>query len=349
MARKIIAIASADYHLHNFPAFDVDGSRLSWSLKAAEAIYQAARKHNVPSLFAGDLFHNPKEVDNEVLVKTMQWYNESYEAGKIPFVAIDGNHDQKTKNTGTYRSSEYLKSFVGFDTFKHNPALENKMGGPGSEILFYNQNMGVWGIPYYTHEKDWLKEIKRVTKLAKGNGRNKILLLHGNAPNAKTPSGQVIDDCILPKDLDSLFKHWDLVLMGHIHRPQQLSKKVYMLGSPIHQNMGDAWCEMGYWEVYSDMSMIFRPLNDDFPEFIPVTEKQFIEYDNQNTKRVRDYIIHLEADGQDDGTTEQGEARVSKAFRNISNRKALSKAYCRAQGIKDKTKRKALTQILNEV
>lgn len=326
--RRLIAIASSDYHFHNFNDFDIPkGHRFKMSLDAATYIAQKCFDNKVPNLFLGDLFHSPKEVDNEIISTVHQWYALGYEEWGIPFFGITGNHDQKQKNTLEHWSPTYLKGFEHFKTFTH---LKNN-------CIIHKKDYLIAGVPYYTHEKDWLEQINAMTREVRGGDYKKILMLHGNAPGAKTPLGETIDDCILPTHLDKFFKHWDLVLFGHIHKPQKLSEKCYMIGSPIQQNRGDEGCEMGYWEVYSDMSMKFISLNDKFPTFIT------LKHGTEHTK-AKDYITYVDKPGIGEEVT-----ATDKGFTEISNRKGLSKAYMQAKGIKSKSKRIALTKILNEV
>ena len=60
---------------------------------------------------------------------------------------------------------------------------------------------------------------------------------------------------------------FDLVLCGHIHKPQSLSKKVYMIGAPYQQRSTDKDCILAYWKLYSDLSMEFIELKG-FPKFV---------------------------------------------------------------------------------
>lgn len=340
MNKKIIALAVSDFHLHNFSDFDIPkGNRFKQSYKVMLLIYLKAGRYNVPVLNCGDWFHNPKDVENNIVSTTLRNLD-MLDKTNIHTYTIPGNHDQSEKHTLLNESPNYLQGFEHFKTFH---SLNNNLLSLNES---YALNLDVYGIPYYTYEKDWMIKIKEANKwAAKVSNKRKILLLHGNAPFAQTTTGQTIEDCILPKQLDKFFKHWDLVLFGHIHKPQRLSKKCIMLGSPIQQNRGDEGIEMGYWEIHEDMTAKFISLNDRFPEFITLTEKQFLNYENVSPKKFPDYIIHVD----DPGQPNQGDKQTSKGFSDVSNRNALSKAYMRAKRIKSKSKKHALIKILNEV
>lgn len=335
--KKIIAIATSDWHLHPFEAFSDQGNRLDIALKAGEYIANKAAKYKVPILFCGDLFHNPKSIDNETHSKVHNWYKRVIEGRGITFYAISGNHDMSQKNTSNHKSPSHLWAFKVYPTFR---LLDNESWAQGNLLIF--------GIPYFNYEKDWLEEIRAMNEQLKTydkkayKGVKKILLLHGNAPGAKSTTGHEIDS-IMPKHLDRFFKGWDLVLFGHIHKPQKLSKKSYMLGSPIQQNWGDEGNEMGYWLVYSDLTMKFKPLNDLFPEFLTLNKKQYADYERVNHKSVQDFIAIMDDKGIE---SESDGVQAPDSFGADKSRSALAKAYCQEKGITDKTKIKALIKAL---
>jgi len=115
---NIIAIAFADLHVHKFRNFnDRPISRLDWSLKAFKSIADKAYKLGVPLLFSGDLFHNPKDVENETMGKMQKAYYREIENRGIDFYAISGNHDLSQKNSLSHISPSHLDSFEHFSTF----------------------------------------------------------------------------------------------------------------------------------------------------------------------------------------------------------------------------------------
>lgn len=326
--KKVVAIATGDWHIHPFNNTNDPLKRLDISLKVGGLIVEKAKRYGVPILFTGDFFHTPKGIPTEVHEVVPPWYKTTMGStgAQIEFICIDGNHDLSQKNTLKNQSPSHLKSFEENPGFKR---LNNSFVQGAFNTLIY-------GIPYYDYERDWVIKIKEATKEVDALKKcKKILLLHGNAPGAKTPQGFEIESKL---NLKYLSKHWDLVLMGHIHKPQKLYKKVYMLGSPIQQTFGDEGTQMGYWEVYDDMTVKLIPLNNLFPEFVTLTPDQIIRKGDDNPKG--DYIkVKQEPEIET-------EDELLNDFLVSNSRKKLAKNYLKVKGIKDKKKLKALINIL---
>lgn len=329
--KQIVAISFADLHLHKFkdqatsPAYR---ERLVWSMKALKRICDRAEELNVPVLFNGDLFHDPAELESEVSSLAQMFFSRH----KGIFFAISGNHDLSQKNTLVNTSPTHLNSFTQYANFikLDNTSVQTK-------------SLYLTGIPYYNAEEDLIKRIKEEKENIKALPRKglKILMLHNDMPGAVNPMGESVKGCKIPKDLDKFFKPWDLVLCGHIHKPQKLSGKVYMLGSPIQQNFGDEDCDMGYWEIYSNGKMKFVHL-EEFPKFVRIAQGLYDEAIDQlaSEGRLYDYVKPIPEEGDEKGedTSDYG---VTKS------RTELARAYCRDRGIKDKKKIRKLIECLN--
>lgn len=333
MGKKIIAIAFSDLHLHKFKAFDHNGSRLSWSLQALLTIIKIAEGNRVPVLFAGDLFHNPKELGNQVLEDTITMWK-GLGSKQPTFFAISGNHDMSERNSLTNKSPSYIPSIA--KAIDSVFCIDNEYREIKSGLI-------VAGVPYMNSGKEWKQRIEETTHNLKDFEGNKILMLHGDMPGAKNPSGYEVGESGLPSKLDKFFKDWDLVLCGHIHRPQKLGKNCYMLGSPIHQDQGDIGCDMGFWEVYSDFSMEFVHL-ENFPKFLPVpsNEMEFTREQLGLEGRDYDYLVEIPEE-----LTAEKEVLEQK-FNIKNSRKKLAKNYMKATGQKDIEKLSLLTEYLNK-
>lgn len=320
----VVAVAASDFHFHKFQNFNVENSRLKNIGKAVLDIAKVARDLKVPLLFCGDLLHNPKEVDNDVLNYVFEIFDIIAQY-KVPFIAIPGNHDMNSKNTLEHKSNNWL---IPLFRAYGNIRLEQ----------FMNAHIYVKGIEYYTHNEHLVKVIKkeRKTKYADNQGRLKILLLHSDAPGAVTPEGFELEEAkAFPTNLDEFFKDWDLVLFGHIHKPQKLSEKCYMLGSHIHQTAGDCKTKMGYWLVYKSGKMEFVELKG-YPKFIKLKK-------GEKPKDDGNYYIPF-----DEVISEEAEID-NKDFNINKSRKNLAKNYLKHQGIKSASKRKALIKALTSV
>lgn len=320
--KKVIALATSDWHIHNFKAFNKDGSRLIWGLAAAAYIAKKAHEAGVPVLFTGDLFHNPKEVENETIARTLDMYYHFYEKKGVKFYAISGNHDLSEKNSIEHRSPTYLDSFKHFKTF-HNIDNCYKQVYP---------HLYIAGVPYMNNDLDLKKMVKELSsKVHKDSGVLKILMIHTDLPGAVTNSGFEVGETE-HISLD-LFKRFNLTLAGHIHKKQKLGKNVYMLGNPIHQDVGDVGNKCGYWKVYDDGTMGFKQMIS-FPQFIRLKKGQTPFND-------KDYFIpYLESLVEEDSQEQKFSLNYSRT--------RLAKEYCR---IKHTPRRrvKALIKILNSV
>jgi DNA repair exonuclease SbcCD nuclease subunit len=319
MAKRIVAIASSDWHIHKFKAFDKDDSRLKASLRAGKYIMDAAATLGVPLLHCGDWFHTPKEVENETMSSTIDLVANA----KCEIISISGNHDMSEKNSFDHRSPSHLKSFK---HIKHFHRIDRNYTHTKTGLFVY-------GIPYMNNDLDIVKCLEVAAEPRRRNAEFSILLLHSDAPGAMTPEGIKINETEhIPTDY-SLFKGWDLVLFGHIHKAQKLHDKAWMLGCPIHQNAGDVGNACGYWEIYEGGGMTFKRL-DMFPQFIRLKKGE---------KPQDDYNYYLEPDEVvEEEQVEQGKFSIN------TPKNRLAKRYLKAKSIKNKAKLRALIQILNE-
>lgn len=322
---SIVAIAFSDLHIHNFKAFNHNGRRLSNCISVLEDIGKTAEEHNVPVLFPGDLIHNPKVIENNTLFQLISGYkNFLY---KVPFFAINGNHDMSQKNTINHKSRSYLDTMdVIFPNFQNI----------SMDYVKYD-DMVVFGIPYLNGNIGFKRKIKEFVKIAKEYpNEKKILLFHGDWPGAVNSHEYEIKDTEgLPKNLDNYLKAFDLVLCGHIHLPQKLGKNVWMLGSPQHQNWGDRNAEMGYWLIYR-----YRD-----PEFVYLDKyPKFREY--QKGELIDDHDFWVETISE--GVNKLDEAN-SRGFDIRLNKVKIAKNYLKANKITDKDKKEVLIDLLRNL
>ena len=312
---NLIAIAFADLHAHKFRSFDKPPGRLYWCLDVLREIADIAADKNVDVLFAGDLLHNPKEVENQTMSKLIKTYNYQFERRGVLFLAISGNHDMSEKNSIDHQSPSHLHSFDHFKTFE---CIDND----------WMQCRGyvVAGIPYYNNDKDVVMTEQVLWKKVKDTKGLKILLVHGDFPGAKTNTGYRVKETEYLNH--ATFKNWDLVLSGHIHKRQQLAKNMYMLGAPLHIDTGDIGNKCGYWKIYDDATVQFKELIG-FPRFTRETPKNPIDY----------YVAPEQL-------SSESEVKLGE-FSLLTDRTKLARKYCALKNIKSKAKKRALIEILN--
>lgn len=312
-------IVFSDLHINIWSKFNKDNSRTLNNFGVLHDIVEVCNKYKVPAIFCGDLFHKPTGISTElleILDDEVEWL---YNHMERDIWAISGNHDIDKINT--IKSPKY--SLV-----KH---LSNRL--PRFKCidftnLYRGVNFKVFGVPYIDHNTG-LSEYLNSLELD-SNAKN-ILVLHTDYPGAKDTDGRLVDS-VENLNLNILNK-FDLVLCGHIHKPQRLSKKVYMVGAPLQQRRTDSKCELGYWLLYDDLSMEFKPLKS-YPKFIDVEDAEDIKDDGNyytivpKTSRVKVNLNH----------------KITKQL----SKKSLAKKYMREKGIKDNKKRDLLINVLNK-
>ena len=263
MGRKVIAIAFSDLHINLWDKFNTDNKRTLNHIEVLSRIKDVCVQKNIPALFCGDLVHKPENMDNELMdliLKPLIGLGGDWDC-----FSISGNHDFCKNNSKNNQSPSWVNTFSTIvPWFTCIDWSSKPIVSKGKQIAM------VHGIPYLDHN---LKLSEHVKSIKLSEDVPNILLLHTDYPGAKDNDGRVVDS-VENLNINTL-NRFDLVLCGHIHKPQRLSKKVYMVGAPMQQRRTDSKSKLGYWEVYSDMSMVFVPLKG-FPEFIDVEEESDI-------------------------------------------------------------------------
>ncbi len=319
MKKKVIFIAFSDIQIEDWKQYSKDHSRLYDNEKILKKIYEKAEKYKCPVLFGGDLFDNPYGLSNRVLNEMAKWFKKF----KRPIYAISGNHDQQEKNTLTNKSPTYMDFMsIAFDNFVN---LDN-----GYHLFAKNETI-VAGIPYYASSKDLIEAIKTMNKKLKRRPERKILLLHTHLPGAKEPSGLQLESD-LPSTIYRHLKGYDLVLSGHIHKPQKIFKNTLNMGATHNQRTSDEGCKMGFWLIYDDLTYKF--IDAKAPMF------KYIEEDEEPED---DYNFYIKVSKEEEyEETEE----VSVNFKPNSKPETLAKEYLKAKNIKSKAKLKTLKKYL---
>lgn len=320
---KPIAIVFSDLHINLWSKFNEDNKRTLNNFRVLSVIKDICKANgNIPALFCGDLFHKPENIEND-LFEIVEDKFSCLDKGGFKCYAISGNHDMSKTNSIDKPSSSWVKTFSYYNRWLN--CIDFKSEWLTDKV---NDNIRIIGVPYLDHNiklSEYLKDIS-LDPMDKN-----ILMLHTDYPGAKDNDGREIGS-VENLNLNVLNK-FDLVLCGHIHKPQRLSKKVYMIGAPLHQRRTDRDSKLGYWELYSDLSMKFKELKD-FPKFIDVESEDEIKDDGNYYT-----LIPKKEENTNKSTT--------KIHRNLSKNK-LARQYLRENGIKDKDKSNLLKRILKE-
>ena len=107
-----------------------------------------------------------------------------------------------------------------------------------------------------------------------------------------------------------------------------------MIGAPNHQRRTDRGCKLGYWKIYSDLSMQFVHLKQ-FPKFVDVESEEGIKDDGNYYTVIasKSRVVAVE-------DTPQINRELTK--------KSMVRRYMKAKGIKDKEKKATLLKVIKE-
>ena len=316
MKKKIIAIAFSDLHLNMWSKFNKDNHRTLNGFDVLFRIANLCSEYYCPAIFCGDLFHKQENIDADLYDLIQQkFYELNLIHNKTGFkvYAISGNHDINKVNTLEEPKTSWVSRFANECDWLE--CIDFKTVQVGMYL--------VHGIPYIDHNTGLNKYFQKVGA--------SILLLHTDYPGAKDTDGRVIDSS---ENINiNLLKPFKLVLCGHIHKPQRLGKKVYMVGAPQQQRRTDRNCKMGYLEIYDDLSVKFKYW-DDYPKFIDV-------YDESEIKDDGNYYTVIP---KPTSKIIESEHKITKQL----TKKQLARRYMKQKGDKNKTRLKLLTKVLTK-
>jgi DNA repair exonuclease SbcCD nuclease subunit len=321
---KVIAIAFSDLHINLWSKFNESNKRTLNHFRVLFSIAKVCDKYDCPALFCGDMFHKPESIDQELALIVKNQLKELYaKYPKFKCYCIEGNHDIKHVN----RIEKLQEGWISFFSDPEHLIVLTP-STPYITLPCVTETVNIYGIPYLDHNIGLSTTAKNLP--LKKNAKN-ILLLHTDYPGAKDTDGREIDSA---ENLNlNTLNRFDLVLCGHIHKPQRLSKKVYMIGAPLQQRRTDSKCKLGYWELYDDLSLKFIELKG-YPKFIDVEEGDEIKEDgNYYTvlpKKTRVVV--------------NNEHKITKQL----SKKSLAKQYMKEKGISDKNKKNLLINLLNK-
>jgi len=239
---ELIAIASADWHFHDWKQFNEDYRRTLITENFILELCVVAEEHKVPIWIPGDWFHTPKGLTTRTLFmfnRLMAGIRLNYPDTR--FITTSGNHDTDEDISLVQAMQLAFPDII--------QCIDNdKITMPGYTI---------YGIPYQKRNKNL---VNKINFIANKPGK-KVLLIHTELYGAPDPSGHTPEPMNLPRDLKSLFKGFKLVLAGHVHKYIKVRKGVYMVGAPNQQRKSDAECEFGYLKIYDDFSVEFVKYN----------------------------------------------------------------------------------------
>ena len=320
MNKRVIGIAFSDLHIGEFAKFNTNNQRTLNHFRVLFLIKDICKKYNCPAFFTGDFMHKPEYITSsleEIMLDQLDKLKPEYD---FSIYGISGNHDMVDNNSKDRPSPSHWRNLCNRYHFFHN-------------LDFNYHDFGdfrVYGIPYLDHNKGLDDAVRDVIK--DSAGKPIILLLHTDYPGARDTDGIEVGTV---ENLNiNLLSKVRLTLIGHIHKPQRLGKKVYMVGAPLQQRRTDRNCKLGYWKIYSDFTAKFVAFNE-FPRFIDVESEDQIQDDGN-------YYTVISKSRPEEET--QVQTRIT---RSMSKRRVVSR-YLRNKGIKDKGKKQILVKLIND-
>ena len=316
---KVIGIIFSDLHINDWAKFNQNDERTKNHFKVLSIIRKACIDNKCPAIFCGDLFHKPENISLHLHRLTVNKFNR-LEDFSWTCIAISGNHDIASNSVIGAKPESWVSNFaLQYDfleciDYRDYQDRENKVQYIG--VPYIDHNLGL---------NDYIKSVKLE------NGYKHILLLHTDYPGAKDTDGTEVGSS---ENLNvNLLDKFDLTLIGHIHKPQRLAKKVYMVGAPLQQRRTDRDCDLGYWKLYEDMSMKFVSLSNKFPKFIDVDSDDKVKDDGN-------YYTVIASKVEIDVT----KTRITKKL----SKRRIVKRYLKEHGINDEAKTNCLLGIIKD-
>lgn len=195
----------------------------------------------------------------------------------IPVPAID----VVCGNLGQFPRSDWSLKLIGnHEQYLRNTSVHvGKMFSPYFNVVEGNQafslpgkNVRILACSYPADERDTVAWIADQRKLCKQTKEKVILLGHFQVMGSITGAGQLLAG--IPKEELTWI---DLGLLGHVHKPQTLTKKIHYVGSPFQQDWGETGesKRVGIVDVFNG-TVEWVPI-EGFPQYLSVNVAEFEE------------------------------------------------------------------------
>lgn len=252
---------SADWHLGNFPGPEQDGVNLrSLDTKKCLVSMVDKAKEEKPAfvLISGDLFHQSRVWVDRGLEEVMDAIelieNLSSVSGMVVVMRGTPNHD------GIEQFNMLHSHFAGHKNVKviTTPKVISTETVDIAVLPGFDRGVFRAKFPGLSKEEEnevFTKELGNILlglRSQCSDNKVKILMSHYTVPGCNTESGQVQFltqfEPVLSQEVLAV-ADFDLVALGHIHRPQLVSgtKNVYYSGAINAMNFNDEGQERGFW------------------------------------------------------------------------------------------------------
>jgi DNA repair exonuclease SbcCD nuclease subunit len=209
----------ADIHLSRYGQDKIeDKSNLPERLHSIrDALYEVGdycKKNGIPNLVVGgDILHGKSiiyAIAQDIMIQFFEDFNDS-----LKFYVIDGNHDLSGKGDDVISALRPLEKLHNVHWVKYSET-------------YHLTNEDVLFVPYSNKLPEIIKE-----------SRARILISHFGLSEGVLNSGLSIISNVSMKDLEGKF---ELVLLGHYHKPQEITSngtRLFYVGSPIQLDWGE--------------------------------------------------------------------------------------------------------------
>lgn len=284
---------SGDWHIGNFKGPERDGVNLR-SLDTKHCLESMAERAEVEHpelvLVPGDIFHTGKTWSDrccdEVVTAIEIITRLSAVSGQVVIMRGTPNHD------GDGQFKVLQAHFAGFDNVHIvvNPKVIQTECADIAVLPGFDR--GVYRAKFPGLGKEEENEVfsQELGKIVIGlrtqcrEDRPAIFMAHYTVPGCNMESGQSqlltqFEPIVPAESLDAAA--YDLIALGHIHRPQMVSgfDNVYYSGSINANNFGDEGQERGFWIHYAEPGAFGKPgtvFTDS--DFVKTPYREFITY-----------------------------------------------------------------------
>jgi DNA repair exonuclease SbcCD nuclease subunit len=300
---------TADVHLSSYSQDSIEEkTNLPERLDSIKnALHEMARyclDNDVNTIvIGGDLLHG-KSIIYAIAQDIMLQYFRAYK-DKLTFIVLDGNHDLSGKG-------ERVVSAL--------TSLDNE---PNVQRVAFDAPQIIGNIAFVPYSSRVAEYIKNFDK-NRGESNVNVLISHFGLNEGVLNSGLSIVTDISVRDLR---KHFDLVLLGHYHKPQQIVTddiSVYYVGSPIQLDWGERDDEKRFLIVDSDTLEVKSVPTAGYRKHIQLqltneNKAQIV----QEAKKAQDaghYVKLIKTDKIDTSDIKDSFTVIDKSEKDITNR-----------------------------
>jgi DNA repair exonuclease SbcCD nuclease subunit len=262
-----------DLHLDNWSAFatTVEGgynSRFMQQLSTLENILYYAEKREMRIVFGGDLFNRRLLIPADVLHQT---YELLAKYDKQPIYFVIGNHD-------IYDWNSEHNSLAVLSEMQHVYVIDE------ATSVYTADNVHLSLVPHGA-----LLPTSSASLRSEVPNYYEILVTHYGVNEARLgPKDFKMKDDLTVKQLKEL--NYDLILLGHIHKPQQLADNITVMGSVMAHSFHET-DEVKYYYVFDTETRELTAINSGAPMFLTIdiktkTQLKQLQLDDRNYYRL---------------------------------------------------------------